>query len=96
MFDCANVEMRELLPDLVAGTLDAATRARVERHHATCAECASGSRRSASSAWRSGKRPTSTWRVSSRRFRALVPPPVLLLGDRRRSSDGWIGASQPP
>ena len=41
MFDCANVEMRELLPDLVAGTLDAATRARVERHVASCAECAS-------------------------------------------------------
>jgi hypothetical protein len=41
MFDCANVEMRELLPDLVAGLLDAATRARVEEHVATCAECAS-------------------------------------------------------
>jgi anti-sigma factor RsiW len=41
MFDCANVEMRELLPDLAAGTLDAATRARVERHVASCAECMS-------------------------------------------------------
>jgi hypothetical protein len=41
MFDCANVEMRELLPDLAAGTLDAAARARVEQHVATCAECAS-------------------------------------------------------
>src|SRR5512138_2492820 len=41
MFDCANVEMRELLPDLAAGTLDAATRARVEQHIAACAECAS-------------------------------------------------------
>ena len=41
MFDCANVEMRELLPDLAAGTLDAATRARVEQHVAACAECAS-------------------------------------------------------
>ena len=41
MFDCANVEMRELLPDLVAGALDAATRARVEQHIAGCAECAS-------------------------------------------------------
>jgi len=41
MFDCANVEMRELLPELVAGTLDAATRARVEEHVASCAECAS-------------------------------------------------------
>jgi anti-sigma factor RsiW len=41
MFDCANVEMRELLPELVAGLLDAATRARVEQHVATCADCAS-------------------------------------------------------
>ncbi len=41
MFDCANVEMRELLPELVAGTLDAATRARVEQHVSSCAECAS-------------------------------------------------------
>ena len=41
MFDCADVEMRELLPELAAGTLDDATRARVQRHVATCAECAS-------------------------------------------------------
>jgi len=41
MFDCADVEMRELLPGLAAGTLDDATRARVERHVASCAECAS-------------------------------------------------------
>jgi len=41
MFDCANVEMRELLPELVGGTLDAATRARVEQHVSSCAECAS-------------------------------------------------------
>ena len=41
MFDCANVAMRELLPELAAGTLDAPTRTRVEAHVATCAECAS-------------------------------------------------------
>lgn len=41
MFDCANVEMRELLPDFVAGAVDAPTRARVEEHIASCAECAS-------------------------------------------------------
>lgn len=41
MFDCANVEMRELLPELAAGTLDARTRARVAEHVAGCAECAS-------------------------------------------------------
>jgi anti-sigma factor RsiW len=41
MFDCANVEMRELLPELAAGTLDASARLRVEAHVRTCAECAS-------------------------------------------------------
>ena len=41
MSDCANVEMRELLPELVAGTLDAATRARVGEHLIDCADCAS-------------------------------------------------------
>ena len=41
MSDCANVEMRELLPDLLAGTVDAATRARVNEHLTACADCAS-------------------------------------------------------
>jgi anti-sigma factor RsiW len=41
MFDCANVEMREMLPELAAGTVDAPTRARLEEHVAACAECAS-------------------------------------------------------
>jgi hypothetical protein len=41
MSDCANVEMRELLPELAAGTLDAATRARVDEHLIDCADCAS-------------------------------------------------------
>lgn len=41
MFDCADVEMRELLPDLAAGSLDDSTRARVEHHVASCTECAS-------------------------------------------------------
>jgi len=41
MFDCADVEIRELLPDLAAGSLDDSTRARVEHHVASCAECAS-------------------------------------------------------
>jgi len=40
MFDCAIVEMRERLPELAAGALDAATRARVEAHVAACADCA--------------------------------------------------------
>ena len=41
MSDCANVEMRELLPELASGTLDAATRTRVAAHVQSCAECAS-------------------------------------------------------
>ena len=40
MYDCVNVETRELLPVLLHGRLDAATRARVEEHLLGCAECA--------------------------------------------------------
>lgn len=39
MTDCPNAEIRDLLPDLVHGRLDAATRADVERHVRDCAEC---------------------------------------------------------
>ena len=39
MGDCPNVEMRELLPERVAGTLAAADMARVDAHMATCEMC---------------------------------------------------------
>lgn len=39
MTDCSNVEMRELLPDLVSGTLSRMERARVEQHLTDCADC---------------------------------------------------------
>ena len=40
MTDCPNADVRDLLPDLLHGRLDAGTRARVEAHVSTCAECA--------------------------------------------------------
>ncbi len=40
MSDCPNVEMREALPELLHGRLDAAHAARVREHVAVCAECA--------------------------------------------------------
>ena len=40
MTDCPNAEIRDLLPDLVHGTLAGAERQRVEQHVASCAECA--------------------------------------------------------
>jgi anti-sigma factor RsiW len=40
MSDCLNVEIRELLPDYLGGTLSASRRADVESHVATCSECA--------------------------------------------------------
>lgn len=39
MSDCANVEMREALPELLHGRLDAYHAARVREHVAGCAEC---------------------------------------------------------
>lgn len=40
MSDCLNVEIRELLPEYLNGTLTALRRADVEAHIAGCAECA--------------------------------------------------------
>jgi anti-sigma factor RsiW len=40
MSDCPNVEMREALPELLHGRLDAVLAAKVRAHAATCAECA--------------------------------------------------------
>lgn len=40
MSDCTTAEVQELLPELMHGRLDEATRLRVERHLARCAECA--------------------------------------------------------
>lgn len=39
MNDCPNADVRDLLPDLLHGRLDAATRARVESHVSRCDEC---------------------------------------------------------
>jgi len=40
MTDCPRADMRDLLPDLLHDTLDAALRAEVERHVTTCEACA--------------------------------------------------------
>ena len=40
MTDCPRADMRDLLPDLMHGALDAAARAEVERHVMTCESCA--------------------------------------------------------
>jgi anti-sigma factor RsiW len=40
MSDCLNVEIRELLPEYLGGTLSASRRAEVDAHVASCAECA--------------------------------------------------------
>ncbi len=40
MHDCANVSMREQLPELLHGRLPADARAEVERHLASCVDCA--------------------------------------------------------
>ncbi|MEP7002250.1 MAG: zf-HC2 domain-containing protein [bacterium] len=39
MTDCPNADVRDLLPDLVHGRLDAESRALVETHVAACADC---------------------------------------------------------
>ena len=39
MTDCTNGEMRDLLPDLLHGRLEAAERAEVESHLRSCEDC---------------------------------------------------------
>jgi len=39
MSECANVEVREMLPDLLHGALQGEVRDRVERHVAECSDC---------------------------------------------------------
>ena len=82
MFDCANVEIRELLPDFVAGTVDTATRARVADHLAGCAECASEveTLRLVRSAFAAAPA-IDLQRVVS----ALPKPPVVVRGGRDRA-----------
>jgi hypothetical protein len=82
MYDCANVEMRELLPGLVAGTADAATRARVEDHVASCAECASEleTLRLVRSAYATAPS------VDVRRVLAALPKPPGVLAHARRAT----------
>ena len=40
MSDCQNVEIRELLPDYLSGTLSASRRAEVDAHVSSCIDCA--------------------------------------------------------
>lgn len=73
MTECFNTEIKEQLPDLVAETLDADTRVRVEQHVATCSACAD--ELAILRAVRSGAIPVPYINVS-RIVRALPPAPV--------------------
>ena len=88
MSDCANVEMRERLPELAAGALDPATRARVEAHVAACADCAAelDTLRAVRAAF--GKAPA----VDVKRVLAALPkPPVgTVVGIRSRPFRRWV------
>jgi hypothetical protein len=89
MSDCTNVEMRERLPELASGALDAASRAHVEAHVAGCAECASEleTLRLVRAAF------STTPAVDTRRIVAALPkPPVVTpaAGARRGPIRRWM------
>lgn len=92
MFDCANVEMRELLPELAAGTLDALTRARVEAHLASCAECASELEmlRLVRAAFAGAPG------VDTQRIVAALPKPGVTAAPTRAASAPGVRGSAPP
>ena len=73
MMDCANVELRDLLPDHAHGRLSSAERAAVERHVAECRECAA-ELSLLRVAWRAfGATPA----VDVSRIVAALPPPPM-------------------
>ena len=88
MSDCVNVEVRELLPELASGRLDAETRARVEAHLVGCPDCAAelDTLRRVRAAF--AKAPA----IDARRIaRALPPPPSAR--PARRWADWRVAAA---
>ena len=81
MNDCSNAEVRELLPDLLHGRLDARTRARVVAHVDGCADC-----RSELELLRSlrGSLDRATPRVDADRIVAALPSPASVRPTQHR------------
>lgn len=81
MRDCANVKIRELLPDLLHDRLPAAQRVEVERHVAACADC-----RSELAILRRILASTAAPRVDVVRIAAAIPPYRPVSAWRRATS----------
>jgi hypothetical protein len=94
MGDCPNVEMRELLPERVAGTLSAADMARVDAHLATCEMCTYESTviRSARRAMRSGAA-VNVARISGAVAAATRTPVARRRPVQSRQWTGWRAAA---
>jgi hypothetical protein len=82
MSDCANVEMRELLPRAGRRDAGAATRARVDEHLVDCADCAS-------------ELETFAWCVQPRECARLWTCVASSLRCRRRGGSTGLRESQP-
>ncbi|MEO7963709.1 MAG: zf-HC2 domain-containing protein [Gemmatimonadaceae bacterium] len=94
MYDCANIEMRELLPERLHDTLDALTRARVDAHLAECEECSAeyALLRSAHEVMRGAHVP----RVNTSAIVAALPRPSRMVNrasTRRGNSMVWRAAA---
>ena len=82
MSDCPNVEMRETLPELLHGKLDAALASRVRAHVAVCAECAA----ELELLQRVQRRYATTPAIDTAAIVRALPAPRA----RRASSLGWL------
>ena len=69
--DCPNGDMRDLLPELVHGRLDDATRAAVQAHLAGCADC----RAEVELIWGAARSLSQVPKVDVRRIVAALPTP---------------------
>jgi hypothetical protein len=83
MSDCPNVEIREALPELLHGRLDAAAAARVREHVALCADCAAELELlgRARRVYQSSGQPVDTAAI----LRALPAAPVVRVKQRPRA-----------
>jgi len=83
MTDCPNAEIRDLLPELMHDRLDAAARARVEAHLATCADC-----RAELALLRSARAAliAATSRIDAARIARVLPRPAAPRAMRRASA----------
>src|SRR5215216_30676 len=85
MNDCANGDVRDLLPDLMHGRLDADRRSAVEAHLAGCADCRAELELLRTAGHALSRAPA----VDVARIVAALPAPARVRASRWRAVGAW-------